>query len=64
MKIQAYFGHLVRMHFRGNSPKLVEWVSFRNFGFKVNLVEKLYQSESNTLPNNVNGGKFVKKCFT
>ena len=24
-----------------NTPKLVEWVSFRNFGFKVNLVTKL-----------------------
>ena len=43
--------------FWGNTPKLIEWV---NFGFKVNLVTKLYQSKTNALPNNVNGGEFLK----
>ena len=33
MKIWTYFGHLVRVHFRGRTPKLVEWGSLRNFGF-------------------------------
>ena len=50
--------------FWGNTLNLVEWVSFRNFGFKVNLVTKLCQSETNALPNNVNGGEFVKGCST
>ena len=29
----AYFGCMAMVHFGGNSPKLIEWVSFRNFGF-------------------------------
>ena len=39
MKILAYFRHSSRAHFKGDIPKLVEWVSFRNFGFKVNLAK-------------------------
>ena len=50
--------------FWGNTPKLVEWVHFKNFGFKVNVVTKHYQSETNALPNNVNGGEFVERCST
>ena len=61
-KILAYFGHSSRVCFGGTPPKLVEWVSFWNF--KVNLVKKLYHSETNTLPNNVNEGEFVKGCST
>ena len=34
MKISANFGCTVRVHFGGNTPQLVEWVNFRNFGFK------------------------------
>ena len=63
MKIWVYFRCLVRVHF-GGTPKLVEWGSFRNFSFKVNLVNYLYQSKTNALPNNVNGGEFVKWCST
>ena len=44
----------------GHTPKLLGWVNFKNFGFKVNLVTKLYLSETNVLPNNVNGDEFVK----
>ena len=40
MKILVTFKCTVGVHFEGNTPKLVEWVSFRNFGFKVNLVTK------------------------
>ena len=43
------FGCMVRVHFGGNTPKLVEWINFRNFGFKVNLVTKTIR---------------VYKCFT
>ena len=46
------------------NPKLVEWVNFKKIGFKVNLVTKLYQSETYALPNNVNGGEFVKGYST
>ena len=64
VKNLVYFGHLARMHFGGNTPKLVECVNFRNFGFKVNLITKLYQSKTNALPHNVNGGEFVQGCST
>ena len=61
------FQHILDIHlgmFGGNTPKLVEWVGFRNFGSKVNLVTKLYQSKTNALPNNVIRGVFVKGCST
>ena len=40
MKILANFRCTVGLHFGEDTPKLVVWVSFRNFGFKVNLVTK------------------------
>ena len=52
------------VHVGGNTPKLVEWVNFRNFGYKVNLVTKTLSECTNALPDNVNGGEFVKGCST
>ena len=40
MKISANFRCMHGVHFGETTPKLVKWVSFRNFGFKVNFGEK------------------------
>ena len=40
IKILANFGCMSRVHFGETTPKLVKWVSFRNFGFKVNFGKK------------------------
>ena len=41
--LYKYFGEFQMykgVHFGETNPKLVKWVSFRNFGFKVNFGEK------------------------
>ena len=63
-KFLANFGCTARVHFGENTHTLVEWINFRNFGFKVNLVTKTLSECTNALPNNVNGGEFVKGCCT
>ena len=52
------------VHFGENTLKLVEWLNFKNFGFKLNLVTKTLLEYTNALPNKVNGGEFVKGCST
>ena len=34
IKMLVNYGCTVRVHFGENTPKLVEWVNFRNFGLK------------------------------
>ena len=64
MKILVNFGCTAGVHFGENTLKLVEWLNFKNFGFKPNLMTKTLLECTNALPNKVNGGEFVRGCST
>ena len=63
MKISENFRCKAGVYFGENTPKLVEWVNFRNFGFKVNLVTKTLPECTNALPNNVDGVSLLKVLY-